>query len=147
MRHDSIDPGRPLASLESAPLSVGAWMSTPAFAVRSEMPIGEARHLMAVQQLRHLPVIDGCRHLVGIVSDRDLRSLIAHGLPVERVMTAGPMTTRPETRLDAAARLMTERRIGSLPVVDDGRLVGILTRSDVMRAFVCFIGQAESPAA
>ena len=65
-------------------------------------------------KIRHLPVLDGGRRLVGIVTDRDLRQVIL---------------------VRDAARLMHQRKIGALPVVKNGRLVGILTETDVLRTF------------
>jgi acetoin utilization protein AcuB len=117
----------------------------------------EAWTLMEEQDIRHLPVMDG-ETLVGIATDRDLRlalpspaiSLKAHELhyvldklPVSKVMTAEVMTLPPSAPLDDAARLLMRGRIGALPVTDGGALVGILTRQDVMKAFV---SQAEAAA-
>jgi acetoin utilization protein AcuB len=104
--------------------------------------------------IRHLPVLEEGR-LVGIISDRDLRSATpALGEPeraeaLERVRVADEMakevvTVRPEDPIEEAAIEMYERKIGCLPVVDDGDLVGIVTSSDVMRAFVRLVG-AHAP--
>jgi CBS domain-containing protein len=97
-------------------------------------------------RVRHLPVLDDDeQRLVGIVTQRDLfRDALAHALgygkPAQRkildtlavkdVMATEVVTIRSDASLVYAARVLTERKIGCLPVVDDGRLVGILTEGD-----------------
>ena len=105
-----------------------------------------ADDLMKLGRIRHLPVFDDDgRALVGIVSQRDLfRGALAQALGygqyasrklldtfvVKEVMTTEVITTKPDTPLAEAASLMIERKIGCLPVVENGRLVGILTEGD-----------------
>lgn len=105
-----------------------------------------ADDLMQLGRIRHLPVIDEDQGgLVGIVSQRDLfRGALAqalgygqHGrrkvldtLLVKDVMATEVITTSPDTLLADAARILAERKIGCLPVVENGRLVGILTEGD-----------------
>jgi CBS domain-containing protein len=115
---------------------------------RTETRVGAAVRLMRERKLRHLPVVDGRGALVGIVSDRDLRILGAapegaagqasaqRDLPLGRVMTWGVVTVQPETELRHAARIMADQRIGTLPVMDRGRLVGILSAVDVLGGLV-----------
>ncbi len=117
-----------------------------------ETTAGEALALCRERRIRHLPVLEAGR-LVGIVSDRDLRSA-APGLGdparasalekirVSEVMTRDVVTTRPDDPIEEAANRMREKRIGCLPVEDE-RLVGILTSSDVMEALVQLIGAHE----
>jgi acetoin utilization protein AcuB len=113
----------------------------------------EALALCRERRIRHLPVL-GEDRLVGIVSDRDLRSAApALGDPgrasaLERirasdVMTRDVVTARPDDPIEQAANRMRERRIGCLPVIEDGALVGILTSSDVMEALVYLVGAHE----
>lgn len=90
-------------------------------------------------KIRHLPVVDGGR-VVGVVTDRDLRLAIAReDMPddatVSDAMTAPAITTSPETPVEDAAAVLIRNRIGCLPVVEDGELVGILSESDLLRAF------------
>ncbi len=118
-----------------------------------ETTAGEALALCRERRIRHLPVLEAGR-LVGIVSDRDLRSA-APGLGdparasalekirVSEVMTRDVATARPDDPIEEAANRMRERRIGCLPVMEDERLVGILTSSDVMEALVQLIGAHE----
>lgn len=97
----------------------------------------EARRLMDEHRVRHLPVVIEGR-LVGMVSDRDVRSA-ASGSPgavAGRIMTPDPVTVTPETRIEYAAQVMLDGRFGSLPVVADEAMVGIVTYTDLLRAFV-----------
>jgi acetoin utilization protein AcuB len=114
---------------------------------------GTALALCRDRRIRHLPVLEGGR-LVGIVSDRDLRSSTpALGDParakalqeilVKDVMASDVVFALPEDPIEQAANTMRERRIGCLPVVEGGELVGILTASDVMDALVHLVGANE----
>ncbi len=102
------------------------------------------------RRIRHLPVVDHGGRLVGIVTARDLRQVIfdpavqqrvgtladaLRSVTVADVMTRGVVTVRPTTTIRDAARLLHERRIGALPVVDRDRVVGILTETDVLKTF------------
>jgi acetoin utilization protein AcuB len=112
---------------------------------------------MEEHRINQLPVVrDG--HLVGIVTDRDLRdaypSVLAdplrkqapdpHGVKVQSVMTANVLTLAPTDGIVAAASLMRRERVGAVPIVDGKRLVGILTRSDLLEALVALGALAES---
>jgi acetoin utilization protein AcuB len=123
--------------------------------VRPEAHLSEAAKLMRAQKIRHLPVVDGAGRLVGIVTARDLRQALfapavhdehtdvptlLEALSVADVMTRGVMSIRPATSIRDAARLMYERKLGALPVVERERLVGILTETDVLRAFQELLG-------
>lgn len=109
-----------------------------------------ADELMQMQRLRHLPVLDEDGSVVGVVSQRDLfRSALARAigygthaqdrvmesLLVKEVMSEHPIIVAPDTPLEAAARLMIERKVGCLPVVKKDKLVGILTETDFVAAF------------
>jgi acetoin utilization protein AcuB len=106
-------------------------------------PCDTARRVMEDKAIRHLPVLAGGR-LVGMVSDRDVRSAAAGGAstPVSRIMTRDPVTVSSATRVEDAARRMLDGRFGSLPVVDGDALVGIVTYTDLLRAFVDVIETA-----
>jgi acetoin utilization protein AcuB len=111
-----------------------------------DAPVRVAADLMRSKGIRHLPVVDAGAHVLGIVTDRDLRhavflpALAGHAglaphrvkaLRVRDVMTWSVVTTHADIELVQAALTMFQRRIGSLPVVEDRRLVGILTEQDV----------------
>lgn len=129
-------------------------MTREVVTVGSETTAAEALALCRDKGIRHLPVLEG-GWLVGMISDRDLRSATpALGDPdraqaLERIRVADEMAkevakVRPEDPIEEAAIEMYERKIGCLPVVDDDDLVGIVTSSDVMRAFVRLVG-AHAP--
>lgn len=93
---------------------------------------------------RRLPVVkDG--KLVGIVTDRDLREHRGHleHTKINAAMSENLLTISPEMTLEEAAQIMLERQIGGLPVVEEGRLVGIITASDVLNAFLEVMGASR----
>lgn len=109
-----------------------------------------AEQLMSLGRIRHLPVVDEDGELAGIVSQRDLfhsglMRALGHGkhaaarvrdmLPVKEVMSTDVVTTTPDVSLKEAALIMFEKKIGCLPVVENGRLVGILTEGDFVAHF------------
>ena len=124
-------------------------MTTPALTVGLDMPVLEARQVMERQRIRHLPVTDGGR-LMGIVTDRDIRLnlpspatslsvwevnyLIAR-LTVGSVMRQAVITVDPQRDAAEAARIILDHKIGALPVVDGGVVVGLVTETDMLRAF------------
>jgi len=112
-------------------------MSRRLVTVTPDTPLSEARHLLAEHRIRRLPVMIG-RRLVGIVSDRDLRSAGASRdwTPVAQIMTRRVVTVTAQTRVDEAARIILDGRFGGLPVVDGDELTGIVTETDLLRAFV-----------
>jgi acetoin utilization protein AcuB len=110
-----------------------------------DTPCHELRRTMDELRVRHLPVVADGR-LVGIVSDRDVRSAAAAspGAVAGRIMTPNPATVTPETRIEHAARAMLDGRFGSLPVVVDEAMVGIVTYTDLLRAFVQVLDTATT---
>jgi len=128
-------------------------MSREVVTLTPETTAAEALKLCRERGIRHLPVMQDDR-LVGMVSDRDLRSATpalgdpARAAALEEIVVSGVMsrevaTAHPEDPIEMAANAMRERGIGSLPVVEDGRLVGIITSSDVMEALVRLVGAHE----
>ena len=113
--------------------------------------------LMTTGGFRHVPIVDDDRRLVGIVSDRDVRHLLpppgsdpeafesfAAATAVREVMTKSPLRLERTDSLEHALRVVLEHRVGALPVVEDGRLVGILSQIDLLRAFAERLGTAGS---
>ena len=117
-------------------------MTRQVLVIEPNAPCDTARRVMEEKRIRHLPVVGGGR-LLGMVSDRDVRSAAAGtSTPVSKIMTRDPMTVSSATRVEHAARRMLDGRFGSLPVVDGDALVGIVTYTDLLRAFVDVIETA-----
>jgi acetoin utilization protein AcuB len=118
--------------------------------IAGDAKLDAAQELMRSRRIRHLPVLDESRRLIGILSDRDLRAAIGYDrergarLRVSEVMTAEPVTIGSEATLDEALAVFHRRRIGALPVMRGAELVGILTRSDILRAFYTVLGLDEA---
>ena len=86
---------------------------------------------------RRIPVVDDDK-LVGIISDRDIRAHAGYldSTKITAAMTSDPKTATPSMTVEDAARLMISHKIGGLPVMEDGKLVGIITTTDVLKAFL-----------
>jgi CBS domain-containing protein len=140
------------------PVPVKDWMAQPVVTIHPGASVHEAVEVMKTRGLRHLPVVEYGR-LVGIVTDRDLRQMLFDPRLQERigrdddilvtrtvreVMTWGVLTVGPQTGLRQAARLMHEQKMGALPVVEAGRLIGILTERDLLRALTKFVPEGET---
>lgn len=125
-------------------------MTASPITVPLDMPVIDAKELMARKRFRHLLVVDGTR-LAGIVTDRDIKlnmpspatslsvwevNYLLARLTVGSVMTTTVITVEPARDAREAARIMLDHKIGALPVVDGEEIVGIVTESDFVRAFV-----------
>jgi len=117
-------------------------MSKKVKVVQGQHTLDEARALLDRHRIRQLPVMRS-KALVGIVTDRDLRSANKAARTVQDVMTAKVFTASPDMPVDEAARALCQHKINALPVVEKNKLVGILTTSDVLDAFVDLSGVAE----
>jgi CBS domain-containing protein/gamma-glutamylcysteine synthetase len=120
-------------------VKVEQYMTTDLYTVHEDDPIELAAHLMEWHRIRHVPVEDREHRLVGLVSYRTLLRLLsdhdAEGraaalIPVGEVMRRDPVVIGPDTTTPRAIAIMRERRVGCLPVVQGGRLVGIVTEHD-----------------
>jgi acetoin utilization protein AcuB len=111
----------------------------------------EAVEMVMVRRIRHIPVLDAQNRLVGIVTDRDIKRTLPSPLvssareeyeallettAVGRVMTPDPMTIDADTDVAEAVQLLVQNRIGGLPVVESGKLVGVFTERDALRGYV-----------
>jgi acetoin utilization protein AcuB len=127
--------------------------------VRPETPVQESRELMVKERIRHLLVTGAGGALVGILTDRDIRLTLPSPatslsvreinhlltkLTVGEVMTRSVITVGPDVPARAGAQLMLDHKIGALPVLDAGHLVGIITETDIVRAFVRTTAPASS---
>jgi CBS domain-containing protein len=115
-------------------------MSRPVVTVRQDADFQKALALMQEKKLRRLPVVDDDGRLVGIVVERDLlvaaMRYLQSRVEIGDVMTRNVVSVGPDSDLNEVARTMLERKIGGLPVVEQGRLVGIITESDIFKRFV-----------
>jgi acetoin utilization protein AcuB len=138
-------------------MRVRDWMTGPVRSVRPEENLHDAEALMRQYYIRHLPVLYRGT-LVGILSDRDLQSALPSPtttlsvgeirfylarLQVSQVMTRQVLTITPQMPLAEATRLVHDRKLGALPVIAGGQVVGILTTTDLMEALGVLLQQAE----
>ena len=126
-------------------------MRSPVVTVGPDATLEEAYRLLLERGIRHLPVVAEGR-LLGIITDRDIRLATSYLNPrgpcpgctqVAEVMTAKVVTAHPLDPVEEAARVMRQRKIGSLPVLEDGALVGIVTGIDLLDALLKLTGVTE----
>lgn len=127
------------------------WMSRAPRSVSRDVSVARVAGLMRSEAIRHVLVTEG-EQLVGIVSDRDVRGLLidgqrslSAGSPVATVMSEPPVTVDADMALTEAVRMMLDRKLGALPVVEDARAVGILTRADALEALLAVVEGATRP--
>ena len=134
---------------------VGERMTRNPVTIQDTASIDDGLHLMRERKVRRLPVVDASGKMIGIVSDKDLlhaapspattlsvyelHYLLAK-LSVKQVMSSPVITVTSDTPLEEAARIMADNKIGGLPVVDDGALVGIITETDIFKVLVELLG-------
>jgi acetoin utilization protein AcuB len=133
--------------------TVNQLMTGNVVTVDAEASGHDAVALMVRNKVRHLPVVDQTGALCGVVTDRDLRhrlfstdvfraigtipvETLLSGVRVRDVMSAPAVAVPTGAGLEEAARVMAEKKLGSLPVVDHGHIVGIVTETDVLRSIV-----------
>ncbi|HEY3310439.1 MAG TPA: CBS and ACT domain-containing protein [Anaerolineales bacterium] len=137
---------------------IGERMSKPVITISPDMPISDALNLMKKEHIRRAPVVrDG--KLVGIVSDKDLlnaspspvttlsiweMNYLLSKVTVSQVMTPNVMTVGEDTPIEQAARIMADNKIGGLPVMRDGHVVGIITETDLFKVFLELLGAREA---
>ncbi len=124
-------------------------MTKKVFTLSVDKKLLVAQQIMDWAHLRHIPVVDRGKRVVGIVTYHDLlrvsistiasqvsrveRDQHLSGIPVDKVMSTNVQTISPDATVQAAAKVMREKKIGCLPVVVQGKLVGIVTASDLLR--------------
>jgi len=113
-------------------------MTASPTAIAGDRTVVEAARTMMTENVGSLPVVEE-QKLVGMVTDRDLvvnvlaKDLDPHKVPVADVATHDPVSVSPDESLDTALQRMADEQVRRLPVVEDGRLVGILAQADVSR--------------
>ncbi|GAB4119919.1 MAG: CBS domain-containing protein [Roseiflexaceae bacterium] len=131
--------------------TVRMWMSSPAISAPQTLTLPEARELMRQYHIRRLPVVDESGDLVGIVTEGDIAKISdspvtdvrdynlyyrIRNLPIHEIMTRHVISVAVDTPIISVAQLLLEHRIGGVPVVDQNRLVGVITESDLFRLIV-----------
>jgi CBS domain-containing protein len=131
-------------------VKVREWMTGDVITAERTMPISEAHKIMQDNDIRRLPVVDGDK-LVGIITIGDVReaspsdattlsiwelNYLWAQLTVEKIMTRNVLKVSPDTPILNAAQTMLEDKVSGLPVVEDEKLVGVITESDIFRMLV-----------
>lgn len=122
-------------------------MTSPVFTLSAGMTIGQALDLFKERRFRHLPVLASEGILAGMVSDRDVLVYVAGfsddggkgaaralNVPVDQLMRTSVLTASRDTDVRHIARLFVERRIGALPIMQGPAVMGMITRSDILRS-------------
>jgi len=133
-------------------------MSYPVITVHPDMPIMDALDLMQKEHIRRFPVVDKRGHLIGIVSKTDLLhaapsaasslsvwevNYLVSKITIKSVMTSDVITIEGDTPLEEAARIMADNKVGGLPVLNRGKVVGIVTETDLFKIFLEMLGARE----
>jgi acetoin utilization protein AcuB len=142
---------RPVAHEGSGdPFLVRNTMTAPAQVLRSGSSLVQALDLMKRYDIRHLPIVDSDGKLVGVLSDRELylakheRGIAPEDVTVDEVMADVPYTVAPSTPLEEAAAKMAHWKYGCAVVVEDDRVVGMVTTTDALRALVRLRAEAAT---
>ncbi|MGD8849175.1 MAG: CBS and ACT domain-containing protein [Anaerolineales bacterium] len=133
-------------------------MTHPVITTHADVPIMDAYDLMQKENIRRLPVVDRSGKLVGMVSEREilqaspskatslsiweLNYLMAK-ITINEIMTKDVITVEADTPLEGAALLMADHKIGGLPVMKDGKMVGIVTETDLFKVFLELMGARD----
>lgn len=133
-------------------------MSRPVISIHPDMPIHDARNLFKQEQIRRAPVIKQGK-LVGIVSDKDLidaapsqatslsvweMNYLLSKITIKDIMTKDVITINEDTPIEQAARIMADNKIGGLPVLRDGKVVGMITETDLFKVFLELMGARDN---
>lgn len=118
--------------------------------VTIQSTIHQAIELMKVNSIRHLPVVDGQKRLLGLLTLADLKQALIPSmlgdLTLQDMMIKKPLTVAPTDDIEIAAQLIYKHKISGLPVTQNNRLVGIITESDILHAFIDMMGLLASSA-
>lgn len=136
---------------------VGERMSHPIISIAPDMPVHDALDMFKRERIRRAPVVKEGK-LIGIVSDKDLlnaspspasslsvweMNYLLSKITVSEVMSKKVLTVSEDTPIEEAARIMADNKIGGLPVMRDGHVVGIITETDLFKIFLEFMGARE----
>ncbi len=116
--------------------------------ITAQASISEAIELMKINSIRHLPVVAKNDMLQGFITLADLKQGLIPSmlgdLNLRDLMIKDPVTVSPDDDIEFAAQLIYNHKIGGMPVVKDGRLTGIITATDILRAFIDMMGILSS---
>ena len=133
-------------------------MSRPVISVHPDMPIHDARNLFKQEQIRRAPVVKNGK-LIGIISDQDLidatpsratslsiweMNYLISKIMVKDVMSKDVITIDEDTPIEQAARIMADNKIGGLPVMREGKVVGMITETDLFKVFLELMGARDN---
>jgi len=136
---------------------VGERMSHPIISIAPDMPVHDALNLFKREHIRRAPVVKDSK-LIGIVSDKDLlnaspspatslsiweMNYLMSKITIAEVMTKKVLTVEESTPIEEAARIMADNKVGGLPVLRDGHVVGIITETDLFKIFLELMGARE----
>ncbi|MDI2586118.1 acetoin utilization AcuB family protein [Psychrobacillus sp. NEAU-3TGS] len=116
--------------------------------------INDALLLLKAKRIRHIPIINANKEILGVVTDRDLKKATpstllnsnnpeVYELPLEKIMTKNPIVGHPLDFLEETATIFYDNRIGCLPIVSQGKLVGMITESDLLYKFIELTGSHQ----
>ncbi len=140
---------------------VREYMTTDPITLHDSDCLREAVELVMVRRIRHIPILDSEDRLVGIVTDRDIKRTLPSPLSsaareeyeallettaLSQVMTPEPITVEADAPISEAVELIVSSRIGGLPVVEAGVLVGVFTEGDALRGYVELLRSTEEAA-
>lgn len=129
-------------------LTVGDLMTTQVFTLLESDTLYTAKQIMEMARVRHVPIVDGGNHFIGLITHRDMLAVavsrlseidestqneLAAGIPLKEIMRTDIAVVAPDESLRQAAQDLLEHKYGCLPVVEDGKLVGIITEADFLR--------------
>jgi acetoin utilization protein AcuB len=137
---------------------VGSRMKHPVLTIGPKTSLDEALTVMTNEHVRRLPVVDHSGNLIGIVTELDLlkaspseattlsvweiKSLLS-SFPIEKIMTKEVISVTEDTPIEEAARVMADKKIGGMPVMRGDSIVGIITETDIFKAFLEVLGARE----
>ena len=139
-------------------MTVGQRMTKNPITVKPETPVSEAQYTMRKEKVHRFPVVDKDQKLKGIVTEKDLlyatpspattldvyeMSYLLYKLKVDEVMSTDLVTVTEDTPIEEAAKVLVDNNIGGLPVLRDGKLVGIITESDLFKVFLEMFASRE----
>lgn len=137
---------------------VGERMTHPVITTHGDVPIMDAYDLMQKENIRRLPVVNRAGKLVGMVSEREILQAspskatslsmwelhyLMSKITVDEIMTKDVITVQADTALEEAALLMADHKIGGLPVMNDGNMVGIVTETDLFKVLLELMGARD----